>query len=186
MVRNLFAIRETQVWTLNWEDGLEKGMVIHSSILAWRIPWTESSGGLQSMRSQRARHDWATNTHKHIWRIEKMKEIRAKREADYSPGGHKDSSQLKTSTTATGSPQIWPHIHDDRCISLRKRGFLILQSFYIQVIIDETALGELSLTFSYFKYRQHCRWLLKLCSCLYRHQREDHLLWSFYTDVMQK
>ena len=44
------------------EDSLEKGMAIHSHILAWRIPWTEELGGLQLMGSQRAGHDWATNT----------------------------------------------------------------------------------------------------------------------------
>ena len=44
------------------EDPLEKGMATHSSILAWTIPWTEELGGLQSMGSQRVRHDWATNT----------------------------------------------------------------------------------------------------------------------------
>ena len=47
---------------LVWEDLLEKGMATCSSILAWRIPWTEETGGLQSMGSQRVRHDWATNT----------------------------------------------------------------------------------------------------------------------------
>ena len=42
---------------LGWEDSLEEGMATHSSILAWRIPWTEESGGLQSRGSQRVRHD---------------------------------------------------------------------------------------------------------------------------------
>ena len=42
---------------------LEKEMTTHSTILAWRIPWTKELGGLQSMGSQRVRHDWATNTH---------------------------------------------------------------------------------------------------------------------------
>ena len=52
-------------WTspLGCEDTLEKGMATHSSILAWRIPWTEEPGGLQSMVSQRVGHNWATNTH---------------------------------------------------------------------------------------------------------------------------
>ena len=53
---------ETQVPSLGQEDPLEKGMATHSSILAWRILWTEEPGGLQSMGSQRVRHDWATNT----------------------------------------------------------------------------------------------------------------------------
>ena len=58
------SIRETQVQSLGWEDPLEKGKATHSSILAWWIPWTEESGGLQSMGSQRVRHDWvARPTH---------------------------------------------------------------------------------------------------------------------------
>ena len=47
MVKNLPAMQETQVQSLGWEDSLEKGMAIHSSILAWRIPWTEEPGELQ-------------------------------------------------------------------------------------------------------------------------------------------
>ena len=46
MVKNLPAMQETQVWTLGQEGPLEKGMATHSSILAWRIPWTEDPGGL--------------------------------------------------------------------------------------------------------------------------------------------
>ena len=48
-------------WSLGGEDPLEKGMVPHSSILAWRILWTEQPGGLQSMESQRVGHNWTTN-----------------------------------------------------------------------------------------------------------------------------
>ena len=50
-------MQKTQVQSLSWEDPLEKGMATHSSILAWRIPWTEELGGLQSMESQRVKHD---------------------------------------------------------------------------------------------------------------------------------
>ena len=56
-VKNLPAVQETQVQSLGWEDPLEKEMTIHSSILAWRILWTEEPGGLQSMWSQRVRHN---------------------------------------------------------------------------------------------------------------------------------
>ena len=63
MVKNLPGMWETWVWSLGQEDLLEKGMVTHSNILAWRIPWTEEPGGLQSMGSQRVGHDWVTNTH---------------------------------------------------------------------------------------------------------------------------
>ena len=55
-------MQKTQVQSLGQEDPLEKGMATHSSILAWRIPWTEEPGGRQSMMSQRVGHDWVTNT----------------------------------------------------------------------------------------------------------------------------
>ena len=60
-VNNLPEMRETetQVWSLGQEDPLEEGMGTHSSILAWRIPWTEESGGLQSIGLQTARHNWS-------------------------------------------------------------------------------------------------------------------------------
>ena len=61
-VKNLPAVQETWVQSLGWEDPLEKEMATHSSILAWKISWTEEPGGLQSMGSQRVGHDWATNT----------------------------------------------------------------------------------------------------------------------------
>ena len=55
-------MQETWVQSLGWEDPLEKGMATHSSILAWRIPWTEEPGGLQFMGLQSAGHDWVTNS----------------------------------------------------------------------------------------------------------------------------
>ena len=62
LVKSLPAVRETRVLSLGWEDPLEKEMAIHSSILAWRIPWTEESGGLQSMGSQESdTTEWLTH-----------------------------------------------------------------------------------------------------------------------------
>ena len=57
MVKNLPAVWEIWVQSLGWEDPLEKEMTVHSSILAWRIPWAEEPGGLQSMASQGVGHD---------------------------------------------------------------------------------------------------------------------------------
>ena len=57
MVKNLLTMQETQVPFLAQEDPVEKGMATHSSILGWRIPWTEKPGGLQSMGLQRVRHN---------------------------------------------------------------------------------------------------------------------------------
>ena len=59
-LKRLPPMQETQVQSLGREDPLEKEMVTHSSILAWRIPWTEKPGKLQSMGSQRVRHDLPT------------------------------------------------------------------------------------------------------------------------------
>ena len=63
MIKNLPEMQETQIRSLGWENPLEKGMAIHSSTLAWRIPWTEEPGRLPSTGSKRVRQDWVTN----IW-----------------------------------------------------------------------------------------------------------------------
>ena len=57
MVKNMSAMQQTQVQSLGWEDPLEKETATHSSILAWKIPWTEEPGGLQSRGLQRVRHN---------------------------------------------------------------------------------------------------------------------------------
>ena len=62
IVKNLPAMQETQLWSLGWEDLMEKGTATHFSIPAWRIPRTEEAGGLQSVGSRRVRYDWVTNT----------------------------------------------------------------------------------------------------------------------------
>ena len=55
-------MQDTWVWCLSWEDPMEKGMVAYSNILTWGIPWTEDSGGVQSLELQRVGHNWAINT----------------------------------------------------------------------------------------------------------------------------
>ena len=72
--------RRHKMWvgSLGQEDPLEEAMATHSRILAWRIPWTEEPGGLQSIRSQRVRHNWIdsthTHTHTHTHTLEKSKD----------------------------------------------------------------------------------------------------------------
>ena len=73
MLTNLPAVPETWVQSLGQKDPLEKGMATHSSILAWRTPWTEESGGLPSTGSQRVRHYGATNTHTCMLLITQLK-----------------------------------------------------------------------------------------------------------------
>ena len=60
MVKNLPAVQETWVQSLGWEEPLEKGMAAHSSIVIWKIPWTEEPGGIQSTGSQRVGQDRVT------------------------------------------------------------------------------------------------------------------------------
>ena len=62
-------MQDTRVQSLGWEDPLEKEMATHSSALAWEIPWTEESGGLQSMGSQRVRQDLATEQHRTFYKV---------------------------------------------------------------------------------------------------------------------
>ena len=57
MVKNLCAMQEILIQFLGWENPLEEGIATHSSILAWRISWTEEPGGLQSLALQRVRHN---------------------------------------------------------------------------------------------------------------------------------
>ena len=66
MVKHLSAMLETWVWSLGWENPLEKEMATHSSTLAWKIPWTEELGRLQSMGLRWVRHDWATLLFTHL------------------------------------------------------------------------------------------------------------------------
>ena len=67
MIKNLPAMQETQFQSLGQEDPLEEEMATHSNILAWEIPWTEEPGGLQSMESQRAGHDWVKHSIAYIY-----------------------------------------------------------------------------------------------------------------------
>ena len=87
-VKNLPAVQETWVQFLGWEDTLEKEKATHSSILVWRIPWTEEPGGLQSTGSQRVGHDWATSTH--------LFTSRCAGETREEPGRHQAASPLQT------------------------------------------------------------------------------------------
>ena len=66
MVKNLPVVQETRVQSFDQEDPLEKEMATHSSNLAWKIPWTEDAGMLQSIGSQRVTHDWGTNAIKNL------------------------------------------------------------------------------------------------------------------------
>ena len=77
MVKCLPAVRETQVRSLGGEDPLEKEIATHSSTLAWKIPWTEEPGGLQSMESQRVGHDWVTSLS--LFTLDVSKEVEKER-----------------------------------------------------------------------------------------------------------
>ena len=100
---------DARVRCLGWEDPLVNGMAIHSSILAWRVPWTEEPGGLQSMRSPRVSHTHThTYTHTHT---PKEPECHGQRSlADYSPWDHKESVR-RTARDRHPPPQKNTHAH---------------------------------------------------------------------------
>ena len=77
-VKSMPAMQETQVRSLSWEDPLEKEMATHSSIRAWRIPWTEEPGGLQSMGLQRVGYDMTERLHSFciLYRIQTLWKFR--------------------------------------------------------------------------------------------------------------
>ena len=66
IVKNTPAVWETRVRFLSWEDPLKEGLATYSTILAWRIPWTEEPGGLPSMGLEQVGHDRVTNTHTQV------------------------------------------------------------------------------------------------------------------------
>ena len=88
-VNDVPAMQETWIWSLGLEDPLEEGMATHSSILAWRIPWTEEPDGLQSIGSQRVGRDWVT---KHSTLSSPSLPDR------YSPSGHRQIRVLASVT----------------------------------------------------------------------------------------
>ena len=73
---NAADIRDTGLIP-GWEDSLEEGMATHSNVLAWRISWTEEPSRLQSMRSQRGRHDWSNLAHTHVPHLPPWPQIKA-------------------------------------------------------------------------------------------------------------
>ena len=77
MVKCLPTMWEIQVQSLGWEDPLEKEMATHSSTLAWKIPWVEEHGRLQSMGSQSVRHDWATSLSFFLLMAESKEELKS-------------------------------------------------------------------------------------------------------------
>ena len=101
--KNLPAVQETWVWSLGWEDPLEKGMATYSSILPWRIPWPEEPGRLHSPWGGRVGHNWATNTH---------------------TGTHTGNQQKKNNQQkiAIQGLQLWQGPHTTRAGELLERG----------------------------------------------------------------
>ena len=119
-LKNLPAVWETQVRSLGQEDPLEKGMATHSSIFAWRIPWTEEPGGLQSMGSQRVTHAWANNTHG--VKVQSQKPRRANRSlgACLSPPWGSNARSTPPSLGTDGKTSILVQLFEQKKMSLVK------------------------------------------------------------------
>ena len=115
-VNHLPSMRETQVWSLGQEDPLEKEMVTHSSTLAWRIPWIEEPGGLQSTGSQRVGHDWATSLTHLVCALNWCCAWHAFLRESYEEG------TIITWVCRYGSTESWKLSHSVMSDSLRPRG----------------------------------------------------------------
>ena len=116
MVNNLPAMQETWFQPLGQKALLENGMETHSSILAWRIPWAEEPGGLQSMGLQRSRHSWVTKAFKgqHFWKQANIKTSRLYRELIYEMETDTDlwlpRRKVEEERASNGAWLIHPHI----------------------------------------------------------------------------
>ena len=109
MVKNLPAMQETQVQSLGWEDLLEKEMATRSSILAWKIPWTEKPGGLPSMGSQKVKHNWATNTV--CVTQQGLKEFRGREWKCSASNGNEEASEGQKKTRSKGQRAVCMRTH---------------------------------------------------------------------------
>ena len=97
---------ETWVPSLGWEDLLEEGMATHHSILAWKIPWTEEPGGLQSIASQRVRHDWSNLAHTHTENSNGIRNL----VTNASDSANIYVSDWSRSTSEYQSTAYWPQV----------------------------------------------------------------------------
>ena len=132
MVKNLPAMQETWVQPLGWQDPLEKGMAEHSSILAWRISWTEEPGELKSMGSQSVGYHWATNTFTlHIQVNHWLREGHHRWVFYFTNVG---SNFFSWGERASGIASYWPHVvvlSMSHAYSLQNWWLLQLSSFYL-------------------------------------------------------
>ena len=103
-VKNLPAMQETQIWSLGQEDPLEEEMATHSSLPGWRIPWRENPGGLQSVGSQRVRHDWAT---KHMIHLKEWFSATDSFATPPSPGTRDTATSIGTLVVTLGGVCYW-------------------------------------------------------------------------------
>ena len=106
-VKNLPAMQETWVQSLGWEDPLEEDMATHSSILAWRIPWTEEPGGLQSMGLQRVRHEDTTErlSTEFLWKLSSKESACSAADAGLTPGSGRFPGEGNSNPLQYSSPQ---------------------------------------------------------------------------------
>ena len=137
----------TQVGSLGWEDLLEKRMVTHSSILAWRIPWTEEPGGLQSMGSQEVGHNWMTNTRCSTQDVRRTGRGKRRQGWGWGEGGGMPS---------TGAARIG--------VGVRGCGNCCLNSNWgnWSSLVQRRSLGAGSIVVS-FKYLGSCSWQKRTC-----------------------
>ena len=152
MVKHLPAVQETQVQSLGWGDPLEKGMATHSSILTWRISWTEEPGGLQSIGLQRVRRDWVNDTFHFLinWMWQKWWGI---------------TSKIRLSKTVASILEAL--VFSYSFLILEKASFHDMKQLYSKI-----PMNEIGSRFSMF-CQKFCVWIQKQCLIQLNLQRQQ-------------
>ena len=131
------SFAEVKVRSLGWEDPLEKEMATHSSTLAWKIPWTEEPGRLQSMGLQRVGHDWVTSFHLPPWRTPEKRHMVCSRLGVGSPKRRRKRGFRKTSASSRREFWIdhlcWMYDHWTYPKDYKEIYFLLMNLYTIQL-----------------------------------------------------
>ena len=141
-------MQETRLRSLSWEDALEEGMATHSSILAWRIPWAEESGGLQSMGLQKVGHDWAHSTFPHFPTLDRIRWLPDRVDEDLAVSHRQfrytaGSGWIIFNTDITLPTWLWLTAGHSNVVIKTKFPFLFLFSFKLIIALLFHFLGFL-------------------------------------------
>ena len=142
-------MQETWVWSLGWEDPLERGMATHSSVLAWRIPWTQEPGGLQSTGSHRLGHGWAPFTFLVGWGLRTQHRVPGAGALPLAKVMRKEAGHMQRRDWASGVPlEILEHLPSKISVCLLSALCSHLHLWLYGGLSPTTSLWKKELTYS--------------------------------------